>query len=244
MGVPHFGCIGHSLHLVIGPFLIENKNQNTEENMVDDDDGGEDDDDDDDDDEDLAEFTITEEDMSEEIVNRVRKIVAKFRNIAKYVKNSPKAKEKVENFDAMAKSNNSETIHISLDVRTRWNSALEMLASLIRLKTGVHSFVHYLKTTDGKKEFSNKILPDVTEQDWVLIEGLCVILQPFKNVAEKLSTSKYPTFSQALPYLRRLKIFLQKAQDRLFTRETDVQPIKTLLTNIPKKNSFTWLLLI
>jgi len=90
MGVRHFGCIGHSLHLVIGPFLIKNKNQNTEENMVDDDDGGEDEDDD----EDIAEFTITEEDMSEEIVNRVLKIVAKFRNIAKYVKNSPKAKEK------------------------------------------------------------------------------------------------------------------------------------------------------
>ena len=118
--------------------------------MVDDDDGGEDDD------EDIAEFTITEEDMSEEIVNRVREIIAKFRNIAKYVKNSPKAKEKVENFDAMAKSNNSETIHISLDVRTRWNSALEMLASLIRLKTGVNSFVHYLKTTDGKKNLVTK----------------------------------------------------------------------------------------
>jgi len=119
--------------------------------MVDDDDGGEDDD------EDIAEFTITEEDMSEEIVNRVREIIAKFRNIAKYVKNSPKAK-KIENFDAMAKSNNRDTIHIFL--RTRWNSALEMLANL-RLKTAVHSFVHYLKTTDGKK-FSYKKLPDVT----------------------------------------------------------------------------------
>jgi len=55
-----------------------------------------------------------------------------------------------------------------------------------------------------------------------------VVLQPFNNVTEKLSASKYPTFSQALPYLRPLKILLQKAQDRLFTREADVQPIKSL----------------
>ena len=41
-----------------------------------------------------SEFEITEEATSEEIVNRVRKIVSNFRSIAKYVKNSPKAKER------------------------------------------------------------------------------------------------------------------------------------------------------
>ena len=114
MEVPHFGCIGHSLHLVVGPFLLEKKKaQDTQESMVDDDD------------DDIAEFELIEDDMSEEIVNRVCKVVSKFRKVAKYVKNSPKAKEKIEHFDAMAKSNNRDTIHVSLDVRTRWNSVLD-----------------------------------------------------------------------------------------------------------------------
>ena len=230
--VRHFGCIGHSLHLVIGPFLIENKKKNTEEVVIEDDDSGDDDDDD------VAEFELTEEETSEEIVNRVRKLTSKFRSIAKYVKNSSKAKEKIENFDAMSKSNNRDTIHVSLDVRTRWNSALEMLASLLKLKSGLQSFAHYLKTSDGKKEFSYKKLPDVTQQDWVLIEGLCVVLQPFKNVTAKLSGSNYPTFAQALPYLRRLKFFLQKAEDRLFTMDTDVQPIKKFIENYCEEEFF------
>jgi len=63
-------------------------------------------------------------------------------------------------------------------------------------------------------------------------------LQPFKNVTEKLSVSKYPTFSQALPYLRRLKIFLRKAQDRLFTRETDVQPKKKFMDKYSEEEFF------
>ena len=57
MGVRHYGCIGHSLHLGIGPFLIENKKENIEEVMVEDDDSGDDDDDD------VAEFQLTEEDV-------------------------------------------------------------------------------------------------------------------------------------------------------------------------------------
>ena len=36
------------------------------------------------------------------------------------------------------------------------------------------------------------------------------------------------------------EVFLQKAQDGSFTMETDVQPIKSLLTNIVKKNFFIW----
>jgi len=53
-----------------------------------------------------------------------------------------------------------------------------------------------------------------------------------------LSGSKYPTFSQALPYLRRLKIFLEKAQDRLFTVETDVQPIKEFIDKYCEEEFF------
>ena len=70
--------------------MSENTKENIEEVMVEDDDSGDDDDDD------VAEFELTEEDTSEEIVNRVRNFFSNFRSIAKYVKNLPRAKEKIE----------------------------------------------------------------------------------------------------------------------------------------------------
>ena len=53
-----------------------------------------------------------------------------------------------------------------------------------------------------------KKLPDIYEEDWALLSGLCIILKPFKDVTEILSGEKYPTFSQALPLLRTLENFL------------------------------------
>jgi hypothetical protein len=223
MTVSHFGCIGHSLHLVVRPFLLEKKSkahQNEEEDVEENGDN--------EDDDDVAEFELIEgkDNISEEIVECVCKMVSKFRKVAKYIKHSPKAKEKIEHFDHVVKSNNRDTINILLNVRTRWNSALDMLTSMLKLRKGIQSFAHYLKTVDGRKEFNYKKLPDLSEQDWVLIEGICLVLQPFKNVTAILSGSKYPTFSQALPYLRRLKMFLVNAQEGLFTNETDIMPIK------------------
>jgi len=62
-----------------------------------------------------------EEDYFKEIENRVSKVVTRFRKIAKYVKILLKQR-KIENFYAMAKSNYRDTIHISLDMKTHWNS--------------------------------------------------------------------------------------------------------------------------
>lgn len=218
---PHFGCIGHSLHLVVGPFLLEkHAATNTIETEFVDENAANDDDDD------AVGYDFIENENSAEIVNRVCTIVSKFRKVAKYIKNSPKCKEKIEHFDQMARASNRDTIHIALDVRTRWNSVLEMLMSMLKLKTGITSFLYHLKTVAGRKEFNYKKLPDVSEQDWVLIEGVCLVLQPFKNVTSKLSGNKYPTFSQALPYLRSLKMFLANAEENLFTKESDIIPVK------------------
>ena len=105
-------------------------------------------------------------------------IVSKFRKFAKYIYNSPKVKEKLNSL----KSNNRDTIHIALYLRTCWNSDLEMLGIVLKLKSVIMSLVHYLKIVGGRKEFNYKHLPDLSKKGFVLIEGLCLILQPFKNV--------------------------------------------------------------
>ena len=179
LNLDSFGCNGHSLHLVVRPFLTESKKpEDSNENVVHDVYFT-----DDDSDVDVFDDEDSFEDNSEEIVIRVRRFVLKFRNLAKYVKNSCKAKEKIRHFDSTLESKYRDTIHISLDVKTRWNSALDMLQSLIKMKIGLQSFVHYVNTSAGKKEFNYKKLPNFSERDWLLMEGLCLVLQPFKEVS-------------------------------------------------------------
>ena len=91
-GVPHFPCIGHSLHLVVGPFLLEKKKTTRDEEIekeVDhDDDPSEDDPNEDDPYSD--DFGVAYDNNS---LENVRKIVFKLRTIVRYIKNSTKCKE-------------------------------------------------------------------------------------------------------------------------------------------------------
>jgi hypothetical protein len=231
MQIKHFGCIGHGLHLVIGPFLLEKKKRKSEMDL----DAGEPasgaaDIDDDSDDSDIAEYQFLddEEPTPDEIVATVCETVTKFRTVAKYVKNSPKAKEKLVQFGGSTRAtNNRDTVTVVLDVRTRWNSALDMLMSMLKLKPAFVTFMLHLETSDGKREFNRKGLPKISEREWIFIEGLCWILTPFKNVTSFLSGDEYPTFTQALPLLQRLKTFLMSAADGgdLFTKDSSCKPI-------------------
>jgi hypothetical protein len=224
MQIKHFGCIGHGLHLVVGPFLLPRK-QKTEispESGVDEPCSS---DVDEDELSDVAEYQDLDEDEgdTDAIIVSTCEIVSKFRTMAKYVKNSPKAKEKLLQFGGS--SSNRDTITVLLDVRTRWNSALDMLMSMMKLKAAFVTFLYHLGTSDGKKEFNRKVLPSISEEEWIFIEGLCLILTPFKNVTSYLSGDKYPTFTRALPLLRQLKTFLTSADEDLFSKTSSCKPI-------------------
>ena len=205
--IRHFGCVGHSIHLVIGPFVLETKQSKSvedadaiEEGSIDAVDGETDD---------VADYEIDEVTLNRTSTNTVismQQVVSKVRTIAKYIKNSPKAKDKVASY--MENENNGQVLSINLDVRTRWNSAYDMISKFIKLKGAIQQFSAFLKSVSGKKDFNRKKLPDIYEEDWALLSGLCIILKPFKDVTEILSGEKYPTFSQALPLLRTLENFL------------------------------------
>jgi len=83
-----------------------------------------------------------------------------------------------------------------------------MISKFIKLKGAIQQFLVFLKSVSGKKKFNRKMLPDLSEEDWALLSGLCIILKPFTDVTEVLNGGKYPTFSQALPLLRTLKNFV------------------------------------
>jgi hypothetical protein len=74
----------------------------------------------------------------------------------------------------------------------------------------------------GKKDFN---LLSISEKKWVFIEGLFLVLTPLKLVTSYLSGEKYPTFTQVLPLLRRLKTFWMSSQDNLFSEDSSCAPI-------------------
>jgi hypothetical protein len=202
LGIKSFGCIGHTLHLIVGPLFIQkNSSTNEDEDLLDDTV--------DYDDEELADVlsNFTDERYKEN-VKKLNKVVTDFRNIAKYIRKSTIATEKVGNIEKT--NGNKSSVSLDLDVRTRWNSTLHMLQKLVRMKTSLCIFMHYLKSPEGKHEFNYKKLPTMLEEDWALIEGTCIVLGIFAKATEALSAEKYPTFVYSMPILRKKKMHLSK----------------------------------
>ena len=213
-GIHHIGCIGHSLHLVVNPFLQKKKEEedsNGEENDDNYDIGV---------DNDVVSFN---DDKSEDLLSdidfvcNVWKTVSDIRKIAVYIKNSTMAKEKLQLFEAAARTGrsdvatndaNSPLLTLVLDVATRWNSAYDMLTKMWRHKDSITSFLNFLKTAAGKSEFGRKKLPTLSEMQWASMEGLCVLLKPFYELTKVLSGEKYSTLVVAFPLLRMVKSIL------------------------------------
>ena len=104
---------------------------------------------------------------------------------------------------------------VTLDVRTRWNFAYDMILKFLSLKDAIEQFLVFLSTSAGRREFPSATRFDfIIEEEWALLSGLCVLLEPFKEVTENLSGDTYPTFARALPLLRGIKNFLE--DDKLY----------------------------
>ena len=78
----------------------------------------------------------------------MQKIVTKIITITKYIKNSPKAKEKVGSY---IENQNGQVLMIHLNVRTMWNSAYEMISKFIKLKCAIQQFLAFPKSVSWKK---------------------------------------------------------------------------------------------
>jgi hypothetical protein len=88
---------------------------------------------------------------------------------------------------AVSESKKTASVIITIDVCTRWNSALEMLLSMLILKSPLVLFLVHLKTAEGKKDFNTPKLPSIMEDNLIPVEGLYCILAQFKHVSNLLS---------------------------------------------------------
>ena len=148
-GVAHFPCIGHSLHLVVGPFLLIPKKK-SEENARNENESSDLMHDDEDDDQYDDSFN-----NNNNMVLQVRSIVQDLCRFCSFVKNSTKCIEKLE-FLQKQLNGSSNTLKVKLDVRTRWNSTLEMLMRTVQLMEPINEFLTFYNSAAGNREFKEQ----------------------------------------------------------------------------------------
>lgn len=84
--------------------------------------------------------------------------------------------------------------------------------------------LQYLNCPEGKREFNNKSLPSFSEENWALIEALCIIVGIFGIATSALSGEMYPIFVYTMPVLRSVKRHL--SNDVLFTKHSNKSVVK------------------
>lgn len=225
-GIPHFGCVAHCLHLIVGPFLLCSKKEEEEVqaavalaaaeaaerdnspaviNIDDDNEEGRTNEEDDDDDIGAFDDPFSEDD--EMNVKSCRVAVNKVRTIVKFFHKSTKASSKLTEF------NEGKRCDLVLDVRTRWNSTHDMLENFLEKREPVELFLSFLSTQAGQTAFGDKI-PGLLPRDWALLSGLFILLEPFKKVTVDLSGNSYPSFALAIPSL--LNMLKELKSEKMF----------------------------
>lgn len=211
--VKHFACIAHNLHLIVGPLvtptkaellkisanctnaipLINDEQPSTNLFEIDDDDV------------DYDENDIEDDATPCEI--EIHEVVSRFRRIASYFKNSCKARSWINECRTQV---GKTPYAINLDCRTRWNSCHDMLTKLITMRDTISMFFAFIRTVDGKAQFSDVKIRMPSNYDWDLIQCLQRTLQPIYDLTRAISGEKYSTFAIALPYLRMCRDELAK----------------------------------
>lgn len=91
-------------------------------------------------------------------------------------------------------------LRVSGFCKTRWNSTFFLLKRMLLLEQSVRAFVNAKqKSKDKDKEYYN-----IPKESWPTMRKLVDILEPIKEVSERLEGDHYITISDALYYLLKL----------------------------------------
>ncbi|KAK1932211.1 putative AC transposase [Phytophthora citrophthora] len=225
LGVEHFSCLAHDIHLVVAGALSKDKNTilteeaaqwssfeyEVEESVYDED----------------ANLSMAELEEVEKLRKRaskemdkylnetltnlqkgemesIRDVVQKFRSLSVYFRKSSKGHNRLEriqtqNLDIPVQN----ALGMIIDCPTRWNSCLLMLQRCIKLEKALNVFFEYLGTVRGQNEFTDvhSKLTMPSHKDILTVKCLCTLLRPFTEVSKQLSGQMYPTLPLVLPSL-------------------------------------------
>lgn len=122
----------------------------------------------------------------------------KIRLLAKKIKVSEQILEK---FKACCQTANVTFLKPVLDIKTRWNSSLDMINWAIKMKTPINLLC------ENNEDFYKFT---ITSNEWNLIHQVFNYLKPFKTISNLLSGEKYPSISMVVITINALLDKLEK----------------------------------
>ena len=129
--------------------------------------------------------------FANELLSKSKKLVGSF-------KHSSQLQNKLK--DAQNKLKYSSKIKLVQDVPTRWNSSHDMLESIC-----INADALKLLNLDPEIKSIKSNVPN--EADFIVLNELCILLQPLKDLTEMLSVSKYVSISILYPVIYNLLNF-------------------------------------
>nr|XP_018912073.1 PREDICTED: zinc finger BED domain-containing protein 6 [Bemisia tabaci] len=195
----HLECFGHKINIsVVNSFPLKDleslpaREEGQEENE---DDGIEEATDNDDD------FIFEEDELEnapESGPNIVLVAFQKMKTIVNYSKRSPQFVEKL--FDNQKILGIRNPLVLIQSVKTRWNSIYYMTKRFLHLKQPIQIT---LATTTAVK------LEALTDDEWLVLEEVCELLEPLEEVTTELSSQNYVSASKIIPVTNGLVSVLQ-----------------------------------
>jgi hypothetical protein len=99
------------------------------------------------------------------------------------------------------------------DIVTRWWSTYSMCKSLLDLKGPLIA----LRQSRGPGTFQSPAVCQLSDNDWSIVEQVCVLLEPFMEVQRELEAERNVTISLCIPYIWDLRTGLAAAVEDMDT---------------------------
>ena len=125
------------------------------------------------------------------------------RDVVTYIRSSSR---RLEVLQGAAVGLNQQFLTPSLDCETRWNSTLDMISRILKIRK-------LLEYMDGNEDFEECTIPQSTYE---LLRRLEDVLSPFKEATKELSGSNYSSYSMIFPIFN----LLLEEIDRKLSAET------------------------
>jgi hypothetical protein len=160
----------------------------------------------------------TEEILLDDLQKKVRGVIDITREIVKTAKRTTILSNFIEKkrlkINLNRRKDKKINRHLSIDVKTRWNSTFKML-STINIYRDIINEMFKSKGSLGLTAKQRRKLTriELTTDQWDLLELLVMLLQPFYSATKVLSNAKYPTIGSALYVIRRLQEQLETEEN-------------------------------
>lgn len=120
------------------------------------------------------------------------------RRLAAHFKRSTVAMEALRTKQAALKtSETDDVLEIIIDCSTRWNSSLDMLDRLVKLRWAIGAVLSDPNVTAHNNAKTFKM----TDDNWYLAQAMISLLKPLKQVTTMSSGQKYPSLSSIYPQM-------------------------------------------